>query len=42
MPVSFIPVEMFKQSLQIERNVLQVAETNHFVKFLIILSRVRN
>ena len=36
-PVSFIPVEVFKQSLQIERDVLQVAETNHFVKFLIDL-----
>jgi hypothetical protein len=36
-PVSFIPVEMFKQSLQIERNISQVAETNHFVKFLINL-----
>jgi len=36
-PASFIPVEMFKQSLQIGRNVLQVAETNHFVKFLIDL-----
>ena len=36
-PVSFIPVEVFKQSLQIEKNVIQVAETNHFVKFLIDL-----
>ena len=36
-PVSFIPVEVFKQSLQIEKNVMQVAETNHFVKFLIYL-----
>lgn len=36
-PVSFIPVEAFKQSLQIDKTVLQVAETNHFVKFLINL-----
>jgi len=36
-PVSFIPVEVFKQSLQIDKNVLQIAETNHFVKFLINL-----
>ena len=36
-PVSFIPVEVFKQSLQIDKTVLQVAETNHFVKFLINL-----
>ena len=36
-PVSFIPVEVFKQSLQIEKSVSQVAETNHFVKFLINL-----
>ena len=36
-PVSFIPVEVFKQSLQIEKTVSQVAETNHFVKFLINL-----
>lgn len=35
--VSFIPVEVFKQSLQIDKTVLQVAETNHFVKFLINL-----
>jgi hypothetical protein len=35
--VSFIPVEVFKQSLQIERNVSQVAKTNHFVQFLIKL-----
>lgn len=36
-PVSFIPVEVFKQSLQIDKTVLQVAETNHFVQFLINL-----
>jgi Domain of unknown function (DUF6371) len=36
-PVSFIPVELFKQSLQIEKTVTQVAETNHFVQFLINL-----
>lgn len=36
-PVSFIPIEVFKQSLQIERNVSEVAETNHFVQFLINL-----
>lgn len=36
-PFSFIPVEVFKQSLQVKKNVLQVAETNHFVKFLIDL-----
>ncbi len=34
-PVSFIPVEVFKQSLQIDKTVLQVAETNHFIQFLI-------
>lgn len=36
-PVSVIPVEVFKQSLQIEKNVSQVANTNHFIKFLIDL-----
>jgi len=36
-PVLFIPVEVFKQSLQIDKTVLQVAETNHFVQFLINL-----
>lgn len=36
-PVSFIPVEVFKQSLQIDKTVLQVAEANHFVQFLINL-----
>ena len=36
-PVSFIPVEVFKQSLQIDKTVLQVADTNHLVKFLIDL-----
>lgn len=36
-PVSFIPVKVFKQSLQVEKNVTSVAETNHFVKFLIDL-----
>jgi len=35
--VSIIPVEVFKQSLQIEKNVSQVANTNHFIKFLINL-----
>lgn len=35
--VSFIPVEVLKQSLQIDKNVLQIAETNHLVKFLIEL-----
>lgn len=34
-PYSIIPVDIFKQSLQIGKTVLQVAETNHFVKFLI-------
>jgi hypothetical protein len=32
--ISFIPVEVFKKSLQIDKNVSQVAEVNHFVKFL--------
>nr|WP_154401940.1 DUF6371 domain-containing protein [Aquirufa nivalisilvae] len=36
-PASFIPVGVFKQSLQIDITVLQVAETNHFVQFLINL-----
>jgi rubredoxin len=36
-PISFISFEFFKQSLQIDKTVLQVAETNHFVKFLINL-----
>lgn len=40
-PISFIPVEVFKQSLQIEKNVTKVAETNHFVKFLINLFGVK-
>lgn len=34
-PVSLIPVDVVKQSLQIGKTVLQVADTNHFVKFLI-------
>lgn len=36
-PVSFIPVEVFKQSLQIEKTVSQVSEVNHFLKYLIDL-----
>lgn len=35
--VSFIPVEIFKQSLQIDKNVLEISESNNFVKFLIEL-----
>ena len=36
-PVSFIPIEVFKQSLKVEKYVSQLAETNHFIKFLIDL-----
>ncbi len=36
-PISFIPVEVFKQSLQIDKIISQVAENNHFIKFLINL-----
>jgi len=35
--ISFIPVEVFKKSLLIKKNVLQVAKTNHFIKYLIHL-----
>lgn len=36
-PVSFIPVEVFKKSLQVEKTITQVAEQNHFLKYLIDL-----
>jgi hypothetical protein len=36
-PVSFIPVEIFKHSLQVEKTIPEIAETNNFVKYLITL-----
>ncbi|MCC7027650.1 MAG: hypothetical protein IT265_11885 [Saprospiraceae bacterium] len=31
----FIPVEIFKQSLQIGKTIIKIAETNNFIKFLV-------
>jgi hypothetical protein len=36
-PISYIPFELFEKSLQREKNVLQVAQGNNFLKFLINL-----
>lgn len=36
-PASYISVEVFKQSLQIDKNVTQAAETNHLIRFLVKL-----
>ena len=36
-PISFIPPEVFKKSLQIERGLSNVSQSNHFVKYLINL-----
>lgn len=32
----FIPVEIFKQSLQIGKTIIKIAETNNFIKFLVL------
>lgn len=41
-PVSFIPFEVFKESLQAEKKVLQIIETNNFLKFLFNLFNTHN
>lgn len=36
-PVSFTPVDLFKQSLQTGKTVLEIAAQNHFIKYLVSL-----